>query len=153
MVATMRRAIVELHREGALVEAVSSLYRTAPRDLVEQPAFTNAAARLEFDGEPPGLLSVLKAIERRLGRQSEGRRWGPRPIDLDILLWEGGGWRDGALRIPHERLQERRFALVPLLEIDPTLALPDGTPLRALDDALAGDPEQSVERLDGVALR
>lgn len=153
MIATMTRAIGELHREGALVQAVSSPYRTAPRDVVEQPEFINAAARLEFDGEPPGLLSVLKAIERRLGRQSEGRRWGPRPIDLDILVWEGGAWRDGALRVPHERLHERRFALVPLLEIDPDLALPDGTPLRALDDALAGDPDQSVERLTGVSLR
>ena len=145
-----RRAAIEaaLARLGriARVEAVSHPYETAPRDLEDQPAFLNAGARVASDLDPPALLRAVKALERELGRDPGGVRFGPRAIDCDLLLWEGGEWDDEALTIPHPRLAERRFALLPLLEIDPGLALPDG---RALADlAAAIDPaEQPAERI------
>ena len=98
------------------------------------------------------LLAVVKRIERDLGRRP-GRRFGPRVIDVEILLWEGGGWHDAALTVPHERLHERRFALVPLVEIDPDLSLPDGRLLGALATELAVDSGQSVELCPDVTLR
>ena len=133
--------------EVARVEAVSHPYETAPRDLEDQPAFVNAGARVASDLDPRALLAAVKEMERALGRDPGGVRFGPRAIDCDLLLWEGGEWEDDALTIPHPRLAERRFALLPLLEIDPDLTLPDGR--RLADLAAAIDPaEQPAERLD-----
>jgi 2-amino-4-hydroxy-6-hydroxymethyldihydropteridine diphosphokinase len=133
-------------RDVASVEAVSPLWETAPRDLEDQPAFLNAAARVETELTPRELLAAVKDLERDLGRDPGGVRFGPRAIDCDLLLWEGGTWSDEALEIPHPRLAERRFALLPLLELDPGLTIPDG---RALADlAAAIDPsEQPAERV------
>jgi 2-amino-4-hydroxy-6-hydroxymethyldihydropteridine diphosphokinase len=133
-------------RDVAAVEAVSPLWETAPRDLEDQPAFLNAAARVETELTPRELLAAVKDLERDLGRDPAGVRFGPRAIDCDLLLWEGGTWSDEALEIPHPRLAERRFALLPLLDLDPGLTLPDG---RALADlAAAIDPaEQPAERV------
>lgn len=121
---------------GIRVDGVSSVYETAPRDLEDQPAFLNAACRVRSDLPPPDLLVALKEIERSLGRRP-GRRFGPRAIDIDILLWEGGAWSAGELQVPHTRLAERRFALVPLLDLDADLAVPGLGPVRELADALA----------------
>jgi 2-amino-4-hydroxy-6-hydroxymethyldihydropteridine diphosphokinase len=122
---------------GALVEGVSGVYATAPQGLTDQPEFLNAACRVVFDGDPPGVLDVVKGIERALGRVA-GPRFGPRAIDLDVLMWEGGSWSDARLEVPHPRLAERRFALVPLAELAPP-AWPDGRTvaqaLAALDEA------------------
>ena len=86
-------------------------------------------------------------MEADLGRRP-GPRFGPRAIDCDLLLWEGGSWSDGSLEIPHPRLSERRFALVPLLEIDPDLRLPAGGRLAEVEAAL--DPaQQPVRRAPG----
>ena len=147
------RAAIEEARAGraggARVEAVSRLYETAPRDLVDQPAFVNAAARVSSPLDPPALLAEVKRIERDLGRDPGGVRFGPRVIDCDLLLWEGGEWRDEALEIPHPRLMERRFALLPVLDLDPGLTLPDGRRLADLEAAL--DPlEQPVTPLPGA---
>jgi 2-amino-4-hydroxy-6-hydroxymethyldihydropteridine diphosphokinase len=131
------------------LEAVSPAYETAPREVAEQPAFLNAAARVRADLAPPALLDEVKRMERELGREPGGPRFGPRAIDCDLLLWEGGEWRDDRLEIPHPRLHERRFALLPLLDLDPDLALPDGR--RLADLAAAIDPsEQPAERLPGA---
>lgn len=131
------------------MEALSPLYETAPRELEEQPAFLNGAARLASDLEPPALLDLLKAVERDLGRTPGGVRYGPRAIDCDILVWSGGTWSDARLEIPHPRLAERRFALLPLLDLDPDLAFPDGR--RLADAAAAIDPaEQPAQRFSGV---
>ncbi len=127
-------ALARHHR----LEAVSPAYETAPRELADQPAFLNAAARIAADLDPPALLREVKAIERALGRAPGGVRFGPRAIDCDLLLWEGGEWHDARLDIPHPRLHERRFALLPLLDLDPGLTLPDGRPLAGL--AAAIDP-------------
>ena len=92
---------------------------------------------------PLGLLDLAKGLERELGRVA-GPRFGPRSVDCDLLLWEGGEVRDPRLRVPHPRLAGRRFALVPLLDLDPALALPDGRSIAALAAAL--DPaDQPVE--------
>jgi 2-amino-4-hydroxy-6-hydroxymethyldihydropteridine diphosphokinase len=143
--AALAAAVARL-RDVAAVEAVSPLWETAPRDLEDQPAFLNAAARVETELTPRELLAAVKDLERDLGRDPGGVRFGPRAIDCDLLLWEGGTWSDEALEIPHPRLAERRFALLPLLDLDPGLTLPDG---RALADlAAAIDPaEQPAERV------
>src|SRR5207248_11146640 len=80
--------------------------------------FANAVAMVESDAEPPDMLARLKAIEREFGRRS-GRRWGPRVLDLDILLWSGGKWRSRRLTIPHPQLARRGFVLQPLAAIAP----------------------------------
>lgn len=145
-----RRATIEAALAWLAVatqlEAVSPAYETAPRDLEEQPPFLNAAARVETPLDPPALLAQVKRLERELGRDPGGVRFGPRAIDCDLLLWEGGTWRDDTLEVPHPRLAERRFALLPLLDLDPGLSLPDGRSLAGLEAAL--DPlEQPAKRL------
>lgn len=143
--AAIDAAVARLERLGT-VEAVSHRFETAPREVLDQPVFLNAAARLETDLPPRELLREVKEIERDLGRDPGGVRFGPRAIDCDLLLWEGGEWHDDQLDIPHPRLAERRFALLPLLDLDPALALPDGRRLADLEAAI--DPlEQPAERL------
>lgn len=138
-------AVSAIAATGARIEAVSSAYETAPRELDDQPAFLNAALRARSELDPPALLAAVKRIERELGRAPGGVRYGPRAIDCDILVWDGGTWSDPALRVPHPRLAERRFALVPLLELDPDLALPDGTRL--------ADAESRLDRVEQRVLR
>lgn len=143
--ATVEAALAWLAGEMRL-EAVSPAYETAPREVLDQPPFLNAAARVETPLEPPAVLARAKRLERELGRDPAGVRFGPRAIDCDLLLWEGGVWRDEALELPHPRLAERRFALLPVLDLDPGLTLPDGRSLAVLEAAL--DPlDQPATRL------
>ena len=121
----LRWAVGRLADEGVSVEAVSSLYATAPQGVEDQAEFLNAACRVRTDLDPPGMLALAKALEAEAGRVT-GPRWGPRPLDIDILAWDGGEWDAPDLVIPHPRLTERRFALQPLVELDPDLMLPDG---------------------------
>ena len=114
--AGVERAIDALHELGPII-ARSSLYRSDPWGKRNQPDFTNAVARIETSLPPRALLVALQAIENRLGRVP-GERWGPRAIDLDILLYDDLGFEDELLRIPHRFLFERAFVLVPLAEID-----------------------------------
>jgi 2-amino-4-hydroxy-6-hydroxymethyldihydropteridine diphosphokinase len=145
--AALEAALAWLAGAGVAVEAVSPAYETAPRDVVDQPAFMNAAARVATDLPPEELLRTVKALERELGREP-GPRWGPRAIDCDLLLWEGGAHDAGdLLTIPHPRLAERRFALLPVLDLDPGLALPDGRPLAGLLAAIPPE-EQPARRLE-----
>ena len=117
-----RAAVAELRGIG-LVAGVSSLYDTAPRDSLDQPRFLNAALELETDLPPTDLLNELKRLELALGRDPQGRRWGPRVIDLDILAFDGRCVTDPEhdLIVPHPRFHERRFALEPVAELDPLL--------------------------------
>lgn len=110
-------------RLGALgrITAVSSLYRTPPWGVEEQPPFVNAALALDTALDPDALLAALKALEAELGRVASFR-WGPRAIDIDILAYDGVERTGPALTIPHARLHERAFVLVPLAEIDPAYA-------------------------------
>jgi 2-amino-4-hydroxy-6-hydroxymethyldihydropteridine diphosphokinase len=117
-----RAAVSELRAIGQVVR-VSSLYDSAPRDVYDQPHFLNAALELETDLEPIELLTELKRLEGALGRDPEGRRWGPRTLDLDILCIDGRCVTDPEhdLIVPHPRFHERRFALEPVAELDPQL--------------------------------
>ncbi len=117
----VRSAIEALHAVGE-VAAVSSLYRTAPWGKLDQPEFVNAAVALDTQLRPRPLLHALKWLERELGRDELGERWGPRRIDFDILAYGEERVDDGDLVIPHPRLRERAFALVPLAEIAPAYA-------------------------------
>lgn len=116
----IRAAVRSLEGLGR-VAAVSRLYRSKPWGVSEQPDFYNAAAIVETQAAPRELLSGLKRIERELGREP-GPRWGPRAIDLDILLYGDLTIDEPDLQIPHPRLFERAFALVPLAELDPRFA-------------------------------
>jgi 2-amino-4-hydroxy-6-hydroxymethyldihydropteridine diphosphokinase len=132
---TIRRAVELLGAEpGIEVVAVSTLRETEPVGYVDQPAFLNGAAALETVLSPRELLERLLAVELALGRvRGEGPRFGPRAIDLDLLLYGDEVVNEPGLIVPHPRLPERRFALEPLHELDPDLSLPDG---RAVQDLL-----------------
>ena len=105
------------------VVAVSALRETDPVGVVDQPPFLNGAVALETALPPRALLETLLAVERELGRE-RGERWGPRTIDLDLLLYGDEMIDEPGLTVPHPRLHERRFALEPLLDLDPELAIP-----------------------------
>ena len=113
------------------VTATSSFRETEPVGYIDQPNFLNAAAAVETTLTAPELLEELLAIERKLGRE-RGVRFGPRTIDLDLLLYGDEIVVTPALQIPHPRLHERRFALEPLLELDPALVVPGRGPVAAL---------------------
>ena len=121
--ANLRLALARLQTLARL-EAVSSLYETEPQGLSDQPLFFNAVCRLITGLEPQAFLRFLKNLEREIGRRPGGRRWGPRPIDLDILLYDDRVVNAPELKIPHPRLAERAFVLVPLCELAPELRHP-----------------------------
>ena len=141
----LRWAIRRLGDEGVVVEAVSGLYSSAPQGVEDQPEFTNAACRVRTDLDPPSVLALAKELEAEAGRV-DGPRWGPRPLDIDILAWDGGTWDEPDLVIPHPRLHERRFALQPLVEVDPDMVLPSGERIADLLDAIpaADQPVRSI---------
>jgi 2-amino-4-hydroxy-6-hydroxymethyldihydropteridine diphosphokinase len=136
-IATLNEAKRRL-RDVGRVTAASSLYRTPPWGGIDQPPFVNAALALETALDPDALLAALKHLEHELGRVASVR-WGPRAIDLDILDYQGVRRHDAALTIPHARLLERAFALVPLAEIEPSFA--------GARDALPPDDLAAVERI------
>lgn len=117
---------VEQLRAQVAIEAISSLYETKPAYLRDQPLYLNAALCGRTQLEPLALLAFLKQIERDLGRVA-GPRFGPRVIDLDILLYDDLVLDTDELTIPHLRMAERPFVLVPLAEIAPGLAPPGWT--------------------------
>ncbi len=122
-VANIRRAVELLEEGGVRVCRLSSYYKTEPVDFLPQRWFVNCVAEAATTLMPLQLLKALQAVERELGRRP-GIAKGPRPIDIDILLYENVVVRSPALTIPHERLSERRFVLVPLRELSPQLRHP-----------------------------
>ncbi|MFA0888565.1 MAG: 2-amino-4-hydroxy-6-hydroxymethyldihydropteridine diphosphokinase [Synergistales bacterium] len=114
----LRQAVTYLIESRFSLCAASSVFETPPFGRTDQPPFLNAAVVGQFEGKPRALLNLLKDIERRIGRQDRGR-WGPREIDLDLLLIPDLVYRDDQLEIPHPGLAIRAFALVPLAEIAP----------------------------------
>jgi 2-amino-4-hydroxy-6-hydroxymethyldihydropteridine diphosphokinase len=141
----LRAAIRLLGERGVEVEAVSSMYMTEPvGEVPDQPDFLNAAVRIRTTLEPLELLDLCKQIEAERGRQAGGPRHGPRPLDIDLLLLGDLEFEAERLRLPHREVTSRRFVLEPLLELDPDLALPDGTKLTDALDALG--PGQRAER-------
>jgi len=109
--------------DAVAVLRCSSLFDSAPVG-PSQPRFLNAVVALECCLPPLRLLTILKRIEEDLGRRRDGERWGPRPIDLDILVWDGEVVAEPNLQVPHLELHKRRFALEPLAEIAPELQHP-----------------------------
>jgi 2-amino-4-hydroxy-6-hydroxymethyldihydropteridine diphosphokinase len=144
--AMLERAAAELPHHGVEVLASSSVYETEPVGLVlDQRDFYNACLRVRTAFEPDELLDACKDVERALGREAGGVRHGPRPIDVDVLLLGSLEYSSARLTLPHPEVLSRRFVLVPLLELDPELTLPDG---RRVADALAGLAEgQGVRRV------
>jgi 2-amino-4-hydroxy-6-hydroxymethyldihydropteridine diphosphokinase len=126
---TIRAAVAELPD----VVAVSPLRETDPVGVADQPQFLNGVAALETELAPRELLDVLLAVERRLGRERR-ERWGPRTIDLDLLLYGDEVIDEDGLKIPHPRLHERRFVLEPLADLAPQLVVPG---LGGVEDLLA----------------
>jgi 2-amino-4-hydroxy-6-hydroxymethyldihydropteridine diphosphokinase len=123
---TIRRAVEELD-DGRTVRllGLSTLRETDPVGFEDQPRFMNGVAVIETTATPRELLDRLLDIERALGRdRTAAERWGPRPIDLDLLLYGDEVVAEPGLRIPHPRLHERRFVLEPLAELDPALVVP-----------------------------
>lgn len=135
--ANLERAREALRENGTIVRT-SALYRTKPWGRRDQPDFFNAVVLLETRLSPHELLDALRAIERRLGRVPT-ERWGPRAIDLDLLLFDDLSLSEPNLSLPHERLAERAFVLVPLAELDDRFA-----PMR---DALGSSELAGVTRL------
>lgn len=134
--AMLRSALELLEAEpGIELVAVSKLRDTDPVGIADQPRFLNAAAAVETDLSPRELLDRLLGIERRLGRTREGPRFGPRTIDLDLLLYGDEQIDEPGLEVPHPRLHERLFALEPLADLDPDLVVPGRGPLA---DIVAG---------------
>lgn len=143
------RALDELAARDVAVEAVSSLYETEPvGEVLDQPDFLNAAARVATSLEPLDLLDACKAVEAEMGRDFDGPRHGPRPIDVDLLLLGDVELRHERLTLPHPEVRIRQFVLVPLVELDESLSLPDGT---RLADLVGGSAVgQRVERVGSV---
>jgi len=142
--ANLRAAVDELRGRGVEVVAESSVYETAPQgEILDQPDFLNAAVAIDTELAPEQLLDVCKEVERALGREQGKPRHSPRSIDVDLLLLGDLEYRSDRLTLPHAEVTSRRFVLEPLLELDPELALPDGT---RLADALPPLMNQRVER-------
>jgi len=148
--ANLQAAVGALAARGIAVTASSSTYETDPvGEVLDQPAFLNACVAIETELGPEELLDACKAIEAQLGREQGGVRHGPRPIDVDVLLLGDREHRSERLTVPHAEAARRRFVLIPLLELDLGLRMPDGT---RLADALAALPVDEGVRRAGPPL-
>jgi 2-amino-4-hydroxy-6-hydroxymethyldihydropteridine diphosphokinase len=128
--AHLRAGVAGLRDHSIALEAVSGVYETEPvGEVTDQPEFLNACVRVRTDLEPEALLDACKAIEAERGRELGGPRHGPRPLDVDVLLLGDLEMQSERLTLPHPGVTSRRFVLVPLLELDADLELPDGTRL------------------------
>jgi 2-amino-4-hydroxy-6-hydroxymethyldihydropteridine diphosphokinase len=115
--------------ESIHIVAVSSLYKSAPMGPQDQPEYINAVCQIKTTLAPIDLLDCCQDIEKNHGRTREGERWGPRTLDLDILLYSNEKIDQERLTVPHIGIAQREFVLVPLFELAPTLIMPDGHPI------------------------
>lgn len=129
----LRQAVSALSRlpDSHLV-ACSPLYQSSPMGPADQPDYLNAVVALDTDLSPHALLDELQRIEREQGRVRKAERWGPRPLDLDLLLYGTRVLEDARLTLPHYGMRSRAFVLLPLADLAPGLVLPCGTPLAEL---------------------
>jgi len=143
-VATLRSALQALARlpQTQLIHH-SHLYRSAAWGLAAQPDFVNGVALIETSLPARAVLDAMLDLERSFGRVRR-ERWGPRVLDLDLLLY--GQWiiDEAGLHVPHPHLHERAFALVPMLEVDPEVVIPGRGPARAALAVLASEPIEAV---------
>jgi 2-amino-4-hydroxy-6-hydroxymethyldihydropteridine diphosphokinase len=140
-VENIRRALEALEGAGVVIRRLSSFYRTEPVEFRAQPWFVNCVAEAETELMPLQLLKAAKSVERSLGRRS-GIPKGPRPIDIDILLYENSAVRSQALTIPHPAMSERRFVLIPLGELAPRIRHP--VTERTVSEMLHETPDTSL---------
>lgn len=144
--AMLEAALRGLEASGQVrVVKASSVYETEPIGYVGQPWFYNLAAEIETDLDPNSLLTLTKQVERELNRTRE-IHWGPRTIDIDILLYDDLVTNGNRLTLPHPEMVGRRFVLEPLVEIAPDLKLPDG---RRIADLLPSVSAQEVRKVAG----
>jgi 2-amino-4-hydroxy-6-hydroxymethyldihydropteridine diphosphokinase len=153
-VAHLRAAVILLPEHGIELEAISSTYLTEPvGEVLDQPDFLNAALRIKTELEPEELLDACKEVEAERGRSFDAARHSPRPLDVDLLLLGDLEYQSDRLTLPHPQVTGRRFVLVPLLELDPDLVLPDGTrlatALAALGDGERVEPAGRLAQLSG----
>lgn len=143
---TLREALVELDGlPGTRLRRASRLYRTRAWGLEDQPDFINAVAMLETSFDARALLDELLAIERAHGRDRElETRWGPRTLDLDLLLFGQSEVDEPGLRVPHPHLHQRAFVLLPLLEIAPDAVIPGIGAVREAARGLATDAVEAI---------
>ena len=131
--AALRSALAALAADPRVeLLGVSAFRETEPVGFVDQPRFLNAAVALETPLAPRPLLELLVGVERALGRTRSGPRFGPRTIDLDLLIYDDVVVDEPGLTLPHPRLHQRRFVLEPLAELDPWLVVPGRGPVKAL---------------------
>jgi 2-amino-4-hydroxy-6-hydroxymethyldihydropteridine diphosphokinase len=141
----LRRAVLLLDgHDQILLKKLSSIYETDPVGYTEQENFLNMAAEISTDLPAHELLRVTSEIETRLGRE-RAVRWGPRTIDLDILLYNQENIQTESLQIPHPRMYERAFVLIPLAELYPSLCIPGKKPV--LSDYIKQIPDKEGVRL------
>jgi 2-amino-4-hydroxy-6-hydroxymethyldihydropteridine diphosphokinase len=134
---TLQRAVDLLGDDPAIrIDACSRVWETDPVGGVEQPDFLNVVVRAQVDLDPHELLAACRRVEAALGRVRT-TRWGPRTIDIDILLYGRRTFDEPDLSVPHPRMLERAFVVLPLLELDPDPIMPDGS--RVLDVRLGPD--------------
>ncbi len=143
----VQRALCALRQiQKTVLVDYSSLYRSKPLGGISQPDFINAVAALDTRLKAHELLAELQSIERRQGREREGVRWGPRTLDLDLLLYGEEQIRTKALTVPHPGLLQRSFVLFPLLEIAPDLRLNEQLGL----SGWLGEIPDDLQRLDSA---
>jgi 2-amino-4-hydroxy-6-hydroxymethyldihydropteridine diphosphokinase len=143
----LRAAVALLSERGVEVEAASSVYATEPvGEILDQPDFLNAALRVRTSLDPEALLDACKWVEAERGRHFDAPRHSPRPLDVDLLLLGDVELSTDRLTLPHREVTTRRFVLVPLLELDPGLTLPDGTVLAERLPALPADEQRVTPR-------
>lgn len=123
--ANLGRAVEELERRGVRLVRSSRVYETDPVGGPEQPDYLNAVIEVSTDQEPRELLDTCLEVERQVGRE-RGERWGPRTIDIDLLVYGDRRVGEPDLEVPHPRMHQRAFVLIPLLELDADPPLPDG---------------------------
>ena len=128
---------------------VSSLYRSGPLGGIEQPDFLNAAVAVRASLDAAALLAELKGIEERMGRDRSVRRWGPRAIDLDLLLYGDVTIESSELTVPHAGIGERNFVLLPLRDLAPELVIPGLGPIK--DQPVPDEPR--IERISDAPWR
>lgn len=146
--ANLKQALRHLEEAGLSFKKISSVYETEPIGVENQGWFFNMVIEAQTGLTPQDLLSVAKHIEKEMGRMPS-KRWGPRLIDIDLLMFDGmeidvTTSRNGHLQLPHPELKNRAFVLLPFLEIEPQASLPDGRPLK---DFLAYTKDQKIKKL------
>jgi len=143
--AQLRLALTALDQvEGISLQRCSAFYRTRPWGRTSQPDFINAVAEISCRLEASALHGRLQDIEQQLGRKSDQPRWGPRPIDLDLLLYGSEIIQTDRLTVPHPRMHQRLFVLVPLLELSTGIEIPGRGPGHGFMEALLDQQPGSV---------